>query len=179
MRPSAWAAAGAGRRPGLQDRGAGSAVSIINWLPARRHLHTEDGSHRFCDRRAARQRRLRRRAWEWACRCGRALKLLRRSSLSERLFVFARERRHLFCTVIDSERYRVCMDDFRALHKPKYSSDQTLFWLQVLSHGERSCVSRALPVCVNTTNGQTWCLLIPYLPLPDVEDPAGLLDSHG
>ena len=110
-------------------------MSIINWLPARRHLHAEDGSHHFCDRRAARQRRLRRRAWEWACRCGRALKLLRRSSLSERLFVFARERRHLFCTVIDSERYRVCMDDFRALHSPKYSRDQTLFWPQVLSHG--------------------------------------------
>ena len=121
---------------GLQDRGAGSAVSIIDWLPARRHLHAVDGSHRFCDRRAAQQRRMRRRAWEWACRRGRSLKLLRRSSLSERLFAFALERTHLSCTVIDSERYRVCINVFRPLNSPKYSRDQTPFWPQVLSHGE-------------------------------------------
>ena len=113
---------------GLRDRGAGSAVSIIKWLAVRRHLHAEDGSHRFCDRSAARQRRLRRRAWEWACRGGRSLKLLpRRSSLSEGLFVFAHNRRHLFCTDIGSERYRVCMNVFRPLNSPKYSRDQTLF----------------------------------------------------
>ena len=106
---------------GLQDQGLSSAVSIINWLLARRHLHTVDGSHRLCDRRAARQCRLRRRAWEWACRCSCSLKLLRRSSLSERLFAFARERTHLFCTVIDSERYRMCTASFRTLHGPKYS----------------------------------------------------------
>ena len=99
---SAWAAAGAGGA-GSHDRGAGTATSIIDWLACRRHLHSVDGGYRYGGRRAANERLLSRRAWEWACRCGRSLKLLRRSSLSERLFAFAHECRHLFCTVIDSE----------------------------------------------------------------------------
>ena len=131
---SAWAAAGAGGA-GSHDRGAGTATSIIDWLACRRHLHSVDGGYRYGGPRAAKERRLSRRAWEWACRCDRSFKLLRRSSLSQRLFAFAHDCRYLFCTVIDSERYRVCINVFRPLNSPKYSRDQTLFWPQVLSHG--------------------------------------------
>ena len=140
---------------GLQDQGLSSAVSIINWLLARRHLHTVDGSHRLCDRRAARQCRLRRRAWEWACRCSCSLKLLRRSSLSERLFAFARERTHLFCTVIDSERYRMCTDSLRTLHGPKYSRARNLISATARRYSNDDERRARQP------EGQAWCTGLP------------------
>ena len=46
-----------------QDRGGGSAAAIVDWLNRHRHLRAVDGGGRHGGRRAARERRLGRRAW--------------------------------------------------------------------------------------------------------------------
>ena len=58
---SAWAAAGAAGA-GSRDRAHRQAGTIINWRAGSCHLPPVDGSHRYCGRSAAKERRLSRRA---------------------------------------------------------------------------------------------------------------------
>ena len=114
------AAAGAGGA-GSRDQADRQAGMIMDWCSGGHHLPPVDGGYRYGGRSAAKDRRSSRRALpSMACRCG----WCRRWWSQWNVWIFhacAHVRTHLYRTVIDKIRYRVCTYSVRLVYNPKLS----------------------------------------------------------